>query len=200
MATSELHPQAAPDPGRAEVFITRLMLHGALSGEYRRFVAHMELRGHERVLDFGSGSGAAARHLAPALQAGGGRLTCLDISPGWQRVARRTLRAYPCVDFALGDVRALGLPAEGFDAIVVHWMFHDVPEADRALVLAELTRLLRPAGQVFLREPTRRGEGIEPSVLRELLSGAGLRERRGVTASHWLFGPHYDGAWEKLAG
>ena len=187
-----------PAPGGLEIFTTRLMLHGLLSGSYRRFVDGMGLRGDEHVLDFGAGSGAAARHLAKRLQAGG-HLTCVDISPAWQDVARKTLRAYTNVDFALGDVRELELPAESFDVVVMHWMFHDVPAADRRPVLAALVGALRPGGKLYTREPTRKEEGIEVTALRNLLGGAGLSELRSAKGSSFWLGPHYAGVWEKRA-
>ena len=188
-----------PAPGALEVFTTRVMLHGLLSGSYKRFVHGMGLRGDERVLDFGAGSGAAARHLAKRLQAGG-HLTCVDISLAWQGVARKTLRAYANVDFILGDVRELELPAESYDVVVMHWMFHDVPAADRRPVLAALVRLLRPGGRLFTREPSRKEEGIEVTALRNLLGGAGLSELRSAKGSSFWMGPHYAGVWEKRAG
>ncbi len=172
------------------------MLHGLLSGSYRRFVDSMGLRGDERVLDFGAGSGAAARHLAKRLQAGG-HLTCVDISPVWQGVARKTLRHYENIDFALGDIRELKLPAESYDVVVMHWMLHDVPAADRRPILAALVGLLRPGGRLYAREPSRKEEGIEVTALRNLLGGAGLSELRGGSGSSFWMGPHYAGVWEK---
>lgn len=188
--------EGVPAPGAMEVFMNRVMLHGLLGGGYRRFVDSMGLRGDERVLDFGSGSGAAARHLAKRLQAGG-RLTCADISPVWQREVRRTLRGYTNVEFALGDIRELGLPEAGFDVVVMHWMFHDVPVADRRDILTELVRLLRPGGRLYTREPTRKDEGIEATTLRGLLGGAGLHELRGTQSSSFFLGPYYAGVWER---
>ena len=117
-----------------------------LSPLYRRYVDEMGLRGDERVLDYGSGSGAAARHLARRLRAGGGQLTCMDVSARWQKVVRRVLRAYPDVEFRLGDVRTMGLPGASFDVVLVHWMLHDVAPWDRPSIVAELARLLRPGG------------------------------------------------------
>jgi len=185
-----------PAPSSLEVLLTRAMLHGVMSGSYRGYVVSMGLRGDERVLDYGSGSGAAARHLVKVLDAGGGRLTCLDISPAWQRALRKTLDGHD-VDYQLGDVRTLELESSSFDAVVMHWMFHDVPEADRREILARLAALLRPGGKLFTREPTRREEGIPAGTLRGLLQGAGLRELRGYQGSAFMMGPFYSGVWEK---
>jgi len=156
----------------------------------------MGLRGDERVLDYGSGSGAAARHIAKRLRAGGGRLTCVDISPSWQRALRRTLRRYQNAEYALGDVRDLGLPEGSFDVVLVHWMLHDVPVADRPSVLAVLARLLRPGGRLFIREPAGPSEGAA-AALRSLLSGAGLSELRGAESSAFFLGRNYSGVWER---
>ena len=140
---------------------------------YRRYVDEMGLRGDERVLDYGCGSGAAARHLAKRLQAGGGRLTCMDVSERWQRTARRALHAYPDVEYRLGDVRAMDLPAASFDVVLVHWMLHDVPPWDRPGIVAELARLLRPGGRLFSREPTNARHGMPAAQVRR-----GVRRRR----------------------
>jgi len=185
-----------PDPKAIEVLLTRVLLHGVMSGAYRKYVTSIGLRGDERVLDYGSGSGAAARHLVKVLQAGGGRLTCVDVSPAWQAALRKALAGYD-VDYALGDIRRLGVPRGSFDVVVMHWMFHDVPAADRRAVLDELARLLRPGGRLATREPTRREEGIPASQLRGLLQGAGMRELRGFEASAFMMGPYYSGVWEK---
>jgi len=115
-------------------------------------------------------------------------------------VARKTLRAYTNVDFALGDVRELELPAESFDVVVMHWMFHDVPAADRRPVLAALVAALRLGGKLFTREPSRKEDGIEVTALRNLLGGAGLSELRSAKGSSFWMGPHYAGVWEKRTG
>lgn len=185
-----------PDPSRLEILLTRVMLHGVLSGAYRTWVAGLGLRGDERVLELGSGSGAAARHLVEVLEPRGGHLTCVDVSPGWQAALRRSLAGHG-VTCVAGDIRRLGLPAGSFDLVVVHWMLHDVPSGDRPAILAELARLLRPGGRLATREPTRAGAGIPATGLRALLRGAGLREVRGTEGSALLMGPYYSGVWRK---
>ncbi|NLE22900.1 MAG: class I SAM-dependent methyltransferase [Actinobacteria bacterium] len=152
-----------PEPGRVEVALQRALNNHLLSPFYRRFVDGMHLRGDERVLDYGSGGGAAARHLAKRLAAGGGRLTCIDVSERWQQALRKVLRAYPDVEYLQGDVRGMGLPGGLFDVVLVHWMLHDVPPGDRPSIVAELTRLFGREGGCSCASRPARGTACRPS-------------------------------------
>ena len=189
----------APEPSRAEVFESRLVANGLLRGLYRRYVERMGLRGDERVLDYGSGGGAAARHLAKRLVAAGGRLTCMDVSARWQRAAKRVLRDYPDVEYRRGDVRAMALPDGCFDVVLVHWMLHDVPPPERPSIVTELARLLRPGGRLFVREPTAAKHGIPALEARALLGGAGLEETLTSEGKALVLGAHYRAVWTKPA-
>ena len=191
-------PAPIPEPGRAEAFAARFFTNLLLSPLYRRYVEEMGLRGDERVLDYGSGSGAAARHLAKGLQAGG-QLTCIDVSARWQVVIRRVLRDYPDVDFRLGDVRAMALPESMFDVVLVHWMLHDVAPWDRRSVVAELARLLRPGGRLFSREPTGAKHGMPAAQAREVYAAAGLKESLATEGRAPLLGAYYRAVWTRPA-
>ncbi|MGE5228493.1 MAG: class I SAM-dependent methyltransferase [Deltaproteobacteria bacterium] len=189
-----------PEPGRAEAQAARLFTNLLLSPLYRRFVQQMGLRGDERVLDYGSGSGAAARHVAKLLEAGGGRLTCMDVSARWQAVLRKALRAHANVECLLGDVREMGLPAASFDVVLVHWMLHDVPPWDRPAIVAELARLLHLGGRLVLREPTGKKHGMPAAEARELFAAAGLIETLASEGKIFLLGEYYRAVWVKPAG
>jgi ubiquinone/menaquinone biosynthesis C-methylase UbiE len=184
-----------PEPGRLEVLGQRFLANPLLRPLYRRYVDQMGLRGDERVLDYGSGSGAAARHLAKRLEAGGGRLTCMDVSARWQEAIRKDLREHSNVEYRCGDVRTMGLPEGSFDVVLVHWMLHDVPPWDRPSILAELARLLRPGGRLFTREPTSAKHGMPAAEVRKLLAAAGLVETLGTEGKMRLIGAYYRGVW-----
>ncbi len=188
-----------PEPGRVEAQAARFFTNVLLGPLYRRYVDQMGLRGDERVLDYGSGSGAADRHLARRLKAGGGRLTCMDVSARWQAVLRKVLQAHPEVEFRLGDVRAMGLPEASFDVVLVHWMLHDVPPWDRLSIAAELGRLLRPGGRLFSREPTAAKHGMPSAELRKVYAAAGLTETHACVGRQMLLGEYYRGVWNKPA-
>ena len=55
---------------------------------YKNYIRTLNLKGNERVLDFGSGSGAGSKHLAKILQKSGGHITCIDISKYWTEKAK----------------------------------------------------------------------------------------------------------------
>jgi ubiquinone/menaquinone biosynthesis C-methylase UbiE len=195
-------PQATAtsgEPGRAEVLAARYFNNLVLSPLYRRYVEEMGLRGDERVLDYGSGAGAAARHLAPQLAAGGGHLTCMDVSSRWQDTLRAVLKAYPDVELRLGDVRTMGLPETSFDVVLMHWMLHDVPPWDRPSIVAELARLLRPGGRLFSHEPTNPRHGIPAAEVRKLLAAAGLSEVVAEEGKQAILGRYYRAVWSRPA-
>ena len=172
-------------------------MNGVLGPLYGKYVSQMGLRGDERVLDYGSGSGAAARHLARRLEAGGGRLTCVDISERWQAGTAVAAQAYPDVELCCGDIRTLDLPEAGYDVVLVHWMLHDVPPWERPAIVAELARLLRPGGRLFSREPTNAKHGMPAAQLRELFAAAGLTETLATEGKAPVLGEYYRAVWTK---
>jgi ubiquinone/menaquinone biosynthesis C-methylase UbiE len=196
-ATRNQRPCPPPEPGRGEVLAAPLFTNLFLSPLYRRYVDQMSLHGDERVLDYGCGSGAAARHLAKRLCTGGGRLTCMDVSERWQRAAKRALRAYPDIEYRLGDVRTMDLPAASFDVVLVHWMLHDIHPQDRPEIVAELARLLRPGGRLFSREPTAAKHGMPAVQAREVYAAAGLRESLASEGKLPIIGEYCRAVWTK---
>jgi SAM-dependent methyltransferase len=110
--------------------------------------------GPARILDAGCGSGDFAALLtAPDLR-------CVDLSPAAVDAAReRGLRA------EVADVQNLPFPDGSFDVVVANWVLYHVH--DRALAIAELARVLTPAGRFV-------GCYNAPGHLQELWSSVGV--------------------------
>ncbi len=170
--------------------------HGLVRPIYRRHARRIDVQGNERVLEFGAGSGALSRHLAPRLS-NGGTLVCLDTSEAWLEVARKWLRRFENVEFLAGDVLGLDLAPASFDAIVIHFVLHEVAPDGRAYTLSELARILKDDGRLFILEPTRESHGIPAQRIRRLMSEAGLQELSGEEHKPPLFPPTYYGVYGK---
>ena len=102
------------------------------------------LRGDERVLDAGCGSGRVTELLLERLPRG--RVVALDASPDMLAAAERRLGGWDNVEFVRADL-AKPLPLDTpVDAVLSTATFHWVPDHDA--LFANLAAVLRPEGQL----------------------------------------------------
>jgi ubiquinone/menaquinone biosynthesis C-methylase UbiE len=141
---------------------------------YRYYVESLGFSGDERVLEYGSGSGAMSKYLAQALPRG--HLTCVDISRVWMGYMKKVAGLYPNIDLLQGDIADLAIPAESYDIVYIHYMLHDVPARIQREKMRIVLTKLKKGGKVFLREPTSAGHGIAPEEVRAIMRENGLRE------------------------
>lgn len=125
--------------------VTRLELESTM--HYLR--EHLPEAGH--VLDAGGGAGRYAVRLAER----GHDVTLLDVSAGQVAVARRKAAEYAPADrvaVGRGDVRALPLPDDAFDAVCCLGgpLSHVVDADRRRRAVDELRRVARPGAPVFV--------------------------------------------------
>jgi trans-aconitate 2-methyltransferase len=108
-------------------------------------VGRLELRGDERVLDAGCGSGKVTAMLLERLPRG--RVVALDGSPSMIELARERLTAAgDRVEYVVADLQQ-PLPIEGaVDAVLSTATFHWVPDQDA--LYRNLAAVLRPGGQL----------------------------------------------------
>ncbi len=187
------------DPSRIDIIKDRLLHHGLVSSLYGRYADSLGLEGDEKVLDFGSGSGALSRHIARRLLSGGGRLTCLDTSEAWTHVATQRLKQFPNVDFTVGDITRLDSDPDGFDVIVVHLVLHEVEPEKRQKTIDALSRNLKSTGTLFIREPTKESHGTPAAEIRQLMHNAGLTESEFTESRSLLLPPMYAGVFRKAS-
>jgi SAM-dependent methyltransferase len=112
-------------------------------------VAHVVGRGAigpgRRVLDLAAGTGKLTRLLVPS----GAEVVAVEPVAGMRD---RLVAALPDVEVLDGTAEALPLPAASVDVVTVAQAFHWF---DAAVALAEIGRVLRPGGHLFLVWNTR---------------------------------------------
>jgi SAM-dependent methyltransferase len=103
----------------------------------------------ESVLDLGCGPGQVGRYLAQR----GLRVVGIDLALQMLLVARRRTgnRSLTC-----GDMRSIPFAARSFSGVVAFYSMHHLPRSELRTALAEIRRILRPAG--FLVVATHLGE------------------------------------------
>lgn len=166
---------------------------------YRNYIRSLGLRGDEKVLELGSGSGVASRHLAGVLSAGDGRLMCVDTSKMMTDIARKRLRKHSNVEIRTGDIRSLNIEDSAYDVAFVHFTLHDIEESLRLETVRALSRKLKPAGKLFIREPTVKFNAMPIEAMRKVLEDGGFTEQSYRMNSAMLFGPVYEAVYLKSA-
>jgi SAM-dependent methyltransferase len=191
------------EPSSLDVALASLALRTILRPYYARLVRGLGLRGDERVLDFGSGPGAAAVHLAAALAEGGGQVTCVDVSQAWLQAAQKVTERYINVAFKLGEIGTLDMADGAYDVVFIHFVLHDIPAAKRPETVRHLAAKLRAhraggtGGRLALREPTGKGHGMPPGEVDRLMTGAGLQQVSLETGRLLWIQPICDGLYLK---
>jgi SAM-dependent methyltransferase len=122
-----------------------LSLHVPL-GERLFRTRRFDLRGMQSILDVGSGAGQIAKHLLKYADPGA-QITCIDLSRQMLLRARQRLKSgHP--SFVTADLSYLPFADESFDGITCGYVLEHLPEPQMGL--AELARVMRPGGRMFL--------------------------------------------------
>lgn len=111
-------------------------------------------------LDLGCGSGSFLAAVGPS----GRDLVGLDVAMRWLVVARKRLdeEGLDRVPLVCGNAERLPFPDRSFAAVVAGDAIEHI--ADQAATLAEVHRVMRPSGRLFLATPNRFSLGPEPHV------------------------------------
>jgi trans-aconitate 2-methyltransferase len=139
-------------------------------------VGRLGLRGDERVLDAGCGSGRVTSILLDRLPAG--RVVALDGSPSMIEAASTNLRRFgDRVEFVIADLQR-PLPVAGtVDAILSTATFHWVPDQDA--LYRNLAAALRPGGRLVAQCGGKGNTATVEAALRDL--GRDLGDKRFAT-------------------
>jgi len=103
-----------------------------------------------RWLEIGCGSGSATRPVLATFPKV--RLTALDLSRSYLKVAQDHLREFDNVDFAQGDGTALEFKDQTFDAVYSVYQLHEMPREQREKLVREAFRVLKPGGLLLFAD------------------------------------------------
>jgi demethylmenaquinone methyltransferase/2-methoxy-6-polyprenyl-1,4-benzoquinol methylase len=132
----------------------RVLSFGLDRGRRKKLVASVRRKAPRDVLDLATGSGDVAFALSAGLPRET-RITGMDFCEPMLAEARKKMAAAgpgACANlrFEYGDGLALPLPDKSFDAVTISFGLRNM--TNRALSLAEMRRVLRPGGTLFVLE------------------------------------------------
>lgn len=104
------------------------------------------------VLDLGCGIGSLARRIAR--ESGAASVTAIDVDAAQ---IERAIKKGGGVNYLTGTAEALPLADASLDAIVMMKSLHHVPIPEMDAAFGEMTRVLRPHGQIYICEPAYEG-------------------------------------------
>lgn len=197
MLARQLEPELMDDPQEAITYDE--MDHSEVN---RRFVDELLATGPvgPDILDLGTGTARIPIELCKRVSAcrvlaSDGAISMLDVARYNVAVASMDYR----IQLHRGDAKELDIEDETFDAVISNSLIHHLPEPERAI--AEIVRLTRPGGRIFVRDLCRpeSAEAVEELVQRiagqetpaaqtmfrqSLHAALTLEEIRGLVAQH----------------
>jgi demethylmenaquinone methyltransferase / 2-methoxy-6-polyprenyl-1,4-benzoquinol methylase len=123
--------------------ITIVLSYGRDRSWKRRLVRMAGAKTGMRVLDLATGTG----DVAYLLHERGAQVIGLDLTRRMLELARAKRSAANRPHFVVGDMSALPFPAGSFDLVTTSYGLRNVP--DLAMALDEISRVLKPSGQLL---------------------------------------------------
>ena len=139
-----------------------------------------QLKPGEKILDVGCGTGGVT---LPAKQRVGsnGHAAGIDPAPEMIVVARKkAARAGLEIDFRIGVIESLPYPDASFDVVTSSLMMHHLPYEVQVKGLAEIRRVLKPGGQIFIVDMLRLSKSLHDRLFATLTFHGGRVERFGI--------------------
>ena len=186
-----------PEP-HSQQFLTDERDHWWSAAQVRRIAARLELAGVRSVVDVGCGQGHWTRVVASVLPESAALLG-VDREPEWIRIAEQ--RGDAKIRYAVGRAEELPCAKASVDLVTAQTLLIHV--ADPRAVLAEMARVLRPGGRLWLVEPNNLAASVsmfaDPATDPELALEAFRLELLCERGKHAL-GLGYNSLGERLVG
>lgn len=158
---------------------------------YGPLVRSIEIKGDEKLLDFGCGSGFLIKYMAGS-RLKEGKITGVDSSKFYIQRARKKLKRFKNVELVSDGIDSPDIPGNYYDIITINYVIHDISPGKRQDIVSKLAEKLNHKGKICISEPTKISHGIAVDEIRNFFSGAGLNEK---TFKHNR--SRYTGCWEK---
>jgi ubiquinone/menaquinone biosynthesis C-methylase UbiE len=151
------HAEGAPQTtglvlnwGRRYDWVVQMMALGQAGRLRRNTVDFAQIAPGERILDVGCGTGDLTLRAAERVGSTG-QVCGIDPGPEMIETARRkAAHAQVNVDFRIGVIEQLPYPDASFDVVLSSLMMHHLPADLKPIGLAEIRRVLKPAGRLII--------------------------------------------------
>ncbi len=150
------------DLAQVEIYDQRMSSFRDVEGENREMLERLALAPGAAVLEIGCGTGRFARAAARA----GMAVTAIDVSEIMLEFVRQRVdeEGLPAIATRHAGFLTMDFPPASFDAVVSGAALHHLPDAWKLSALRNIARILKPGGQLILRDvvfPLRPGESPE---------------------------------------
>lgn len=138
------------------------------------------LKPGETILDVGCGTGGVT---IPAKQRVGKSGQAVGIDPAPEMIAvakKKAARAGLKIDFRVGVIESLPYPDASFDVVTSSLMMHHLPREVQVKGLAEIRRVLKPGGRIFIADMLRLSKSLHDRLFATLTLHGGRIERFGI--------------------
>jgi ubiquinone/menaquinone biosynthesis C-methylase UbiE len=111
----------------------------------------MDLKGHEKMIDIGCGTGTLTVEAGQKLSANkGGHIIGIDAAAKMIALARKKITAMPQVRFDVSAAEKLGYKDESFDLALSTFFFHHIDAELKLAALNEMWRVLKKGGKAVI--------------------------------------------------
>lgn len=115
----------------------------------RRAIELLDLKGNERVIDIGCGTGSLTIEIAQKL-AKNGLAVGIDAAAKMIRLARKKAVDLKQVQFDIAAAEQLGYEDESFDSAISTFFFHHIDFELKVAVMNEIWRVLKMGGRAVI--------------------------------------------------
>lgn len=130
-------------------------------------IKELGVKAGDHVLDIGCGTGRLGEHILKIIGKDG-RFIGVDPSEHRIKIAQQKVKLYTNASFELGSESNVSRFADNsFDVVYLNFVFHHI--TDKAAVLAQINRILKPGGKLGIADPDKESPSVLRTITRDVL-------------------------------